>query len=82
MLKEVVRGYPGNCELQLLMCLDDGSRVLVSSRQIKVDVTPELRSRLDNLLGPGNVRLITDKGASGKPAAPPRGGNRSHSAAG
>ena len=32
-LYEILRGYPGNCELQLVVCLADGSRVFMKSDQ-------------------------------------------------
>ena len=31
-LHEILRGYPGNCELQLVLCLADGSRVYHEER--------------------------------------------------
>jgi DNA polymerase-3 subunit alpha len=79
MLREIVRGYPGPCELQLLMCLENGSRVLLAATQLRVEVTAELRSRLDDLLGPGNVRLLTDR-SNGRPTAP-RAPHRPHALA-
>ena len=57
-VREILRGYPGDCEVQLLLCLDDGSRVQVKSGNTRVDVTTEMRSRLDDLLGAGNVRML------------------------
>ena len=67
-VREIVRGYPGNCELQVLLQLDDGARVHVKSQRIRVNVNAELRSRLDEALGPGNVSLITTRptGNSGR----------------
>ena len=67
-IREIVRGYPGNCELQLLLCLDDGSRVVVKSARHRVEASPEMRSRLDDLLGEGNFRLL---------ASPPKPSNGS-----
>jgi DNA polymerase-3 subunit alpha len=64
-LHEILRGYPGNCELQLVICLADGSRAFLKSEGMRVDLNAEMRSRIDALLGPGNVRLIA------APAAPP-----------
>ncbi len=58
-LHEIVRGYPGGCDLFLMMALDDGSQVQLKSRRMKIDVQEELRHRLDDLLGPGQTRLIT-----------------------
>ena len=57
-LFEILRGYPGNCELQLVICLADGSRVYLKSDRVRVELNAEMRSRVDALLGPGNVRLI------------------------
>ncbi|MBM4090462.1 MAG: DNA polymerase III subunit alpha [Planctomycetes bacterium] len=58
-LREIVRGYPGDRELQLVLCLDDGSRVTMKSARIQVEIVPELRRRVDELLGPGYFQLIT-----------------------
>jgi DNA polymerase III subunit alpha len=69
-LREILRGYPGNCELQFAVVLADGSRVYMRSDNLRVALDPEMRSRVDELLGPGNVRLVA---APPKPAAPPRG---------
>lgn len=60
-VREIVRGYPGNCELQVVLLLGDGSTVHMKSQRIRVDVNAELRLRLDEALGPGNVRLITSR---------------------
>jgi DNA polymerase-3 subunit alpha len=58
-IREILRGYPGRCELQIAVCLADGSIVHLKSQSMPVDVTPQLRTRIDDLLGPGNYRLIT-----------------------
>ncbi len=58
-LHEILRGYPGNGELQLLFCLADGSRVACRCDTMRVAVENELRQRVDQLLGPGNLRLLT-----------------------
>lgn len=57
-LHEILRGYPGSCELQLVLCLDDGSRAVLKCEGMRVDLNAEMRSRVDALLGPGNLRLI------------------------
>jgi DNA polymerase-3 subunit alpha len=62
-LLEILRGYPGSCEVQLVVCLEDGSRAHLRCDAVRVDLNAEMRARLDALLGPGNVRLI---------AAPPQ----------
>lgn len=69
-VREIVRGYPGRCELHLLLQLRDGHRVHMQSHQIRVEVNYELRERIDDLLGPGNLRLLTAK--SGRRAAAAR----------
>jgi DNA polymerase-3 subunit alpha len=62
-LQEILRGYPGNCELQLVLRLADGSRVHLKSDSVGVALSAEMRARVEALVGPGNVRLI---------AAPPK----------
>ncbi|MEN6452535.1 MAG: DNA polymerase III subunit alpha [Thermoguttaceae bacterium] len=65
-LHEILRGYPGQCELQLVLCLRDGSRVECRCDGLHVAVAPQMRSRVDQLLGPGNVRLLTAPLSSGR----------------
>jgi DNA polymerase-3 subunit alpha len=74
-LYEVLRGYPGKCELQLVVCLDDGSRVFMKSDSVRVDLNAEMRSRVDALLGPGNLRLIAAPMSRQSPPRP-NGQNR------
>jgi DNA polymerase-3 subunit alpha len=57
-LHEILRGYPGNCPLELLVCLSDGSRVRCDCDEFGVAVSDEMRTRVDELLGPGNLRLL------------------------
>lgn len=64
-VRDIVRGYPGNCELQLVLALEDGTHVIMRSGRFRIAVQPELRQRLDDLLTPGHYSLI---------AAPPRSG--------
>jgi DNA polymerase-3 subunit alpha len=71
-VREITRGYPGNASLELLICLGDGTRVQLKSQTQNVDVTPELRQRLDDLLGPGNLRRIT-----ARPSTTPQGSGSS-----
>jgi DNA polymerase-3 subunit alpha len=58
-LHEVLRGYPGNCELQLRLCLADGRRVACKCDGMRLAVNDEMRGRVDQLLGPGHFRLLT-----------------------
>ena len=62
-LHEILRGYPGEGELQLVLCLADGNKVYMKSDRMRVGIDTEMRTRIDDLLGPGNFRLMT---------APPR----------
>ncbi len=57
-LYEIVRGYPGGRDVFFQVRLNDGSRVRLKSNKVRVDITPELRDRVDDLLGPGHLRLI------------------------
>ncbi len=71
MLYEILRGYPGKCDLQLVLWLADGSKVTLHSDTIKIEVTAELRRRVDDLLGVGNLHLVAAPPPTGAP--PPRG---------
>jgi DNA polymerase-3 subunit alpha len=66
-LYEILRGYPGNCELELVICLADGSRVPMSSKK-RVSLDPEMRRRVEDLLGPGNLRLLPAPNKNGNGA--------------
>ncbi len=58
LLHEIVRGYPGRRDLFFVFSLADGTRVQLKSRRLRIEVEPELRRRIDQLLGPGHVRVI------------------------
>ena len=62
-LREIVRGYPGTKPLKLHLALADGGCVAMDCSTSSVALDPELRRRVDELLGPGNFKLI---------ASPPR----------
>jgi DNA polymerase-3 subunit alpha len=75
-LREILRGYPGKCELNLVVALDDGSRVHLKSETMSVDLNPQMRSRIDALLGPGNFQLIAAPPATRKPSSAHGNGSR------
>ncbi|MEM9364500.1 MAG: DNA polymerase III subunit alpha [Planctomycetota bacterium] len=60
-IREVMRGYPGSKELHFTMDLCEGETVHLKADRFRVDITPELRSRLDDLLGDGHYRLMMSK---------------------
>jgi DNA polymerase-3 subunit alpha len=67
-VREVVRGYPGGCELQIVLSLRDGTRVFLRSNKLRVEVNSELRQRIDDLLGTGYFGLITSKPTMAPPS--------------
>jgi DNA polymerase-3 subunit alpha len=74
-LNEVLRGYPGNMDVLLAVNLESGDMVQLKINKHRVSITPELRGRLDDLLGAESHRLLV---------APPKpkqntGGRRSRS---
>ena len=76
-VREIVRGYPGSRDLELVLSLDDGSRVHLRSQSMQLEINAELRRRVDELLGPGYYQLITT------PPKPSNGnGNRGRRPAG
>ena len=58
---EIVRGYPGKCKLSLDMILEDGTKVHLASRKLKVDINKQLCSRLDDLLGKHGYEMVVDR---------------------
>ena len=62
-LHEIVRGYPGPLSLELRLWLADGSKARCEC-DLRVAADPQMRERIDELLGPGNFRLITAKPTS------------------
>ena len=67
-LREILRGYPGQKKLRLRLDLADGGQVWLNSNWPGVQLGSELRRRVDQLLGPGNMRLQSapPRGATGK----------------
>jgi len=57
-LYEIVRGYPGPGELQLVIYLADGSRVPMVAKGMGVEINREMWNRVEALLGPGNFKLL------------------------
>ena len=57
-LYEILRGYPGTCRLNLVICLADGTRVRCPCERPRVAINQEMRRRVEELLGAENVRLL------------------------
>jgi len=74
-LHEILRGYPGKCSLELVLCLEDRSRVLCKCNRFGVEVNPEMRRRVEDLLGPGHFQLIAKKKIGGRPNGRPAAKN-------
>jgi DNA polymerase-3 subunit alpha len=73
-LREIVRGYPGNKPLRLRLDLAEGGNVSLDCPKSAVAIDPELRRRVEELLGPGSFRIM---GGAPKPTpAPPGASNR------
>ncbi len=60
-LREILRGYPGNQELLFSMQLAEGDVVHLRSDKYRVEITPQLRERIDDLLGSGHYKLMMSK---------------------
>ncbi len=71
-LREILRGYPGKKKLRLRLDLSDGGQVWLDSKWDGVEPNPELRERVDQLLGPGNLRLeSSSRPRGGRPGKRP-----------
>lgn len=68
-LFEILRGYPGSREVQLVICLADGVCVDCKCESLRVEINAEMRNRVEQLLGPGNLQLLAASraGSSGRP---------------
>ena len=76
MLHEILRGYPGECQLELTICLADGSRVRCNCDNFRIANTPEMRSRVEQLIGAENFQLVTaTPSRSNGPSRPGRPGH-------
>jgi DNA polymerase-3 subunit alpha len=71
-LYEILRRYPGSCSVELLFALSDGTQVRCECDDLQIAIESELRDRVTELLGPGNLRPIT----SAPRAATPNGNGR------
>src|SRR4029079_9847979 len=52
-LREILRGYPGQKKLKLRLELASGGHVWLDSKWPRLELNPELRARVEGLLGPG-----------------------------
>ena len=62
-LREILRGYPGPTQVKLRLELTDGSTVHVDCPRQQVRIVPEMRRRIEELLGPDNFRLVASSSA-------------------
>jgi DNA polymerase-3 subunit alpha len=67
-LREIVRGYPGTKPLKLRLELTEGGAVTLDCAKSAVAIDPELRRRVEDLLGPGSFKVT---GAAPKSSPPP-----------
>ena len=58
-LFEILRGYPGACDVQLVLTLADRTRMVLGQRSVKVAFDPELRQRIVDFLGEGSFKVKT-----------------------
>jgi DNA polymerase-3 subunit alpha len=60
-IKEILRGYPGQKDVMFAVKIHSGETVHIKSTKQKVDIAPELRIRLDDLLGKPSHKLLMTK---------------------
>jgi DNA polymerase-3 subunit alpha len=67
MLYEILRGYRGEVPLELALSLADGRKITCRCDTFRVANNPEMRSRVEDLLGAENFRLLTGRaGGNGR----------------
>lgn len=59
-LHEVLRGYPGRMEVLVALRMESGETVQLRSNKHRISITPELRGRLDDLLGSESHALLVN----------------------
>ena len=60
-LDSILKGYQGTQTVVMVLRLASGDSVAIRNNKHRVEVVPELRARLDDLLGPNSHRLIAAK---------------------
>jgi DNA polymerase III subunit alpha len=65
MLYEILRGYPGDCQFELLLHLIDGRKISCRCDTFRIANNPQMRSRVEELLGAENFRLVTARPGAG-----------------
>jgi DNA polymerase-3 subunit alpha len=78
-LHEILRCYPGNGRVECVLQFDDGGRLLLECEGLQVDINLELRTRIDDLLGPGNVKVLSSRNGrspTGGPTSNPKRTNQ------
>lgn len=61
MLYELLRGSPGHSQISLVMDLANGMRVSGPCSRLQVDLTPEVRQQVEELVGSQNVRYVRNE---------------------
>ena len=61
MLYELLRGSPGHSQICLVMDLANGMRVSGPCGRLQVELTPEVRQQVEDLVGSQNVRYIRNE---------------------
>jgi DNA polymerase-3 subunit alpha len=73
-LCEILRGYPGTKPVKMHLALADGSSLAFDCPKYSVAIDPELRRRVEDLLGEANFKFIPTAQRSAPP--PPQNGRR------
>ena len=55
-LHEILRHYPGNCALELILGLENGMQVRCDCEGLQIENSEEMRMRVQELLGPNHLR--------------------------
>lgn len=73
-LREILRGYPGTKPVKMHLALADGGSLTFDCPKYSVTIDPELRRRIEELLGEANFKFIPTAQRSAPP--PPQNGRR------
>ena len=68
-LHEILRRYPGPCSVELVLCLRNGMQVRCECDEMGIENSPEMKLRVEELLGSDNLKTVVSLPVQSQPPA-------------
>ncbi len=68
-LYEILRRYPGPCSVELVLCLCNGMQVRCECDEMGIENSPEMKLRVEELLGSDNLKTVVSLPVQSRPPA-------------